>query len=639
MFPRFTLAAAAVASLFAQATFAAAPDDEALIIVTATRIPSRVSSVLSDVTVITQEQIKTSPAESVVQLLSSQAGISLTQTGGKGANSSLFIRGTNANHALVLIDGQRVSSATTGTAALEHLPLEQIERVEIIRGPASSLYGADALGGVIQIFTKTGENSPGPSALIESGSYGTKNIAVGYGGGNELTSFSVHASREKSEGFSSVKAPSSSFFDMFNPDRDGYVNKSVSAQIDHQLSRSAKVGAKLLKIETKKQFDSSSNCDDFFTLCTTDFDNRQVQDLASYSGFVSVKPVAEWETQLRVGSSEDNSTSYRYDPVLLQTVGDRFNTTQDQVTWQNDISSAFGKFLLAADWRKEKVDSTRGFVVDSRTSQALIVGYQGSVGAHSLQTSVRVDDIERLGSHKSGTIAYGYQFTPQWRATAATGRSFHAPTFNDLYWPVDQINFFQGNPNLAPEKGFNREVGLRFSGQKSHAGLTYYRNEISGLLDFVNGQAPTFIGTFENLNKAVIKGTTFTYSLYSGPWRFHVNADWLSATNPENGLTLQRRAPRFSTVEIQRSFDRAELSAQVVSVSHRFVNRANTQELPGYAVLNLVGRYTVSKELTAELKLNNALDKDYAAVRDANTGNDYGTARRSVLVGLRYQLR
>ena len=634
MHPRFTLAALAVASLFIAPTYAATPDDE-VVVVTATRTASRISKVLSDVTVISQDQIKTSPAESVVQLLSGQPGIALTQTGGKGANASLFIRGSNANHALVLIDGQRISSATSGTTALEHLPLEQIERIEIIRGSASSLYGADAIGGVIQIFTKSGESAPGPTAFIEAGSYGSKNIAIGYGGLIDKTSFSIHAGREESEGFSSIKAPVGSAYDMYNPDRDGYVNKNVSAQIEHRLSDTARLGAKVLRIETKKQFDSSSNCDDFFSLCTTDFDNRQEQDLVSYSGFVSVKPTADWQSQLRIGTSQDKSTSLRYDPVLLQTVTDRFDTTQDQLSWQNDFSASFGKLLAAVDWRKEKVNSTKGFAVDSRTSKALVGGYQGDFGSHAVQASARIDDIERLGKHKSGTLGYGYQIAPQWRANVATGRSFHAPTFNDLYWPVDFINWFQGNPNLSPEKGFNREIGLRFNGEKSYAGLTFYRNEITGLLDYVNG----FPGYYENLNRAVLKGATFTYALFTGPWKFQMNADWLSAKNPENGLTLQRRAPRSAKVEIQRNIDRGDISAQLVSVSRQFVNRANTQELAGYAVLNLVGRFALSKELTAELTLNNVLDKNYAAVRDANTGNDYGTAGRSLFVGLRYQLR
>lgn len=611
------------------------------VFVTATRTPTRNNDLLSDVTVVDREQLDRLGADTLPDLLARLPGIQMTHNGGRGATGSLSMRGTNTNQTLVLVDGQRMSSATTGATAIEHLPVDQIERIEILRGPASSLYGSDAIGGVIQVFTRAGDGAPTARISLGAGSYRTRQGSVGYGGQVGDTHFNVQAGWEDSDGFSAIRAPKGGLYDMYNPDDDGYRNSNVSARFRHRINEDLSIGAELLHIDAKRQFDSS-NCDDFGTTCTASYDNRQRQRLSSYSANVAYRVGASWKTLLRVGQSLDRTTNWRHDPTATRyEVRQHYDTTQDQVTWQNDFTLAPGQRLMGAlEWRNVRVDSTQTFTYTSQATRSLVLGYQGRFGDHSLQASARADHIERLGNHNTGSLAYGYHLDDAWTLRAGVGTAYHAPTFNDLYWPLDQVNFFQGNPNLKPERARNREIGIGYERAGTSAGLTFFHNRIKDLLDYVSGTAPTWIGTYGNLNSATLKGASFQFARRSGPWEYRAALDWLSAKDDETGNTLQRRAPRTGTLELRRQFGDLNVGAQLQGVSSRYNNRTNTQQLDGYGLLNLDASYRLDRDWTLFARLNNALDKEYTLVRSTmSPNNDYATAERNLFVGVRYAPR
>lgn len=631
--------AAIVTSLltaFISSTACATDTELGQVVVTATRTATRASEVLSDISTVEREEIERAGQNTLTELLSTLPGVQMTSNGGRGSSGSFSIRGSNTNQVLVLIDGQRLSSATTGATALEHIPLEQVERIEVLRGPASALYGADALGGVIQIFTRAGEGKPAPSLSLGVGRYGTSIGSLAYGGRSGDTRFNVQAGWESSSGFSSIKEAKGGTYDMFNEDRDPYRNLNFSGRLAQRVSSDLEIGADLMRIEAEKHFDST-NCDDFGTVCTANFDNRQRQNLASYATYANYQVLPNWKTSLRLGQSQDKTTNWRFDPSNSLATEQRYNTTQNQMGWQNDFSTAIGKLMAALEWREAKVESTQTFVYNTQKTRALILGYQGWLGAHSLQASARTDNIERMGTHSTGSLAYGYRLTDAWTARAGVGTAFHAPTFNDLYWPLDLVNFFQGNPNLKPERARTREIGLAYDRAGVTAGITAYQNKVADLLDYVAGVAPTWIGTYGNVNNATLQGASLHYARHSSDWDMRFAYDVLSARDDLTQRTLQRRAPRTAFAELTRHIGQYDVGAKVQAVGRRFNDNANKQSLGGYAVVDLDASYRIGAGWTALAKLSNLFGKDYTLVRSTMAPyNDYAVAGRGLFLGVRY---
>ena len=637
MNPRFTLAVGALALVAVLPAFA--DDDAARVVVTATRQATRSSELLSDVSVVDKEQIEQAGAQSLPDLISTLPGIQVTRNGGAGSSGSISLRGTNSNQALVLVDGQRLSSATTGTTALEHIPLDQIDRIEVLRGPASSLYGSDAIGGVVQIFTAQGSGAPAPTFNAGVGSYGTAIGSAAYGGTVGDTSFRLQAGWEGSDGFSSIRAPRGGLYEMYNSDNDKYGNRNFSATVKQKVSDDLSFGGTLLHIDSYKHFDSS-NCDDWGMVCSADFDNRQKQRLSTYSAHVAYRLAPAWKSMVRVGRSQDKTLNYRFDPTAAVVRSElHYDTTQDQIVWQNDFSLSPGNTIMASVERlKVQVDSTQTFTENEQTTRSYVLGYQGHFDSHSLQASARVDEIQRQGKHGTGSLAYGYHFDDTVSARVAAGTAFHAPTFNDLYWPLDPVNFFQGNPNLKPEQSRNLEVGLGYERVATRAAITAYRNKIENLIDYVPGVAPNWIGTMGNVSRATLQGVSLSAAHRSGDWEFSGNLDFLSAKNDDTGNTLQRRARQTGFVEVRRHFGLANVGVQAQGVSRRFNNPANTQVLSGYGLVNIDLSYAFERDWRFVAQLNNVFDRDYTLVRSTlSPYNDYGTPGRNFFVGLRYQ--
>ena len=616
----------ALCALFAIALPVAAADD-GTIVVTATRTPTRASALLNDLSVITRDQIEQGAQSTLVQLLQAQPGLQiLTQNGGPGTTSSISIRGATAQQTLVLIDGQRMSSATVGSTALENIPINQVDHIEILRGPASALYGADAIGGVIQIFTRQGSGAPHLSAEAGLGTYRTATGSVGYGGKINDTSFNVNYGYTHSGSFSATRPGAFGF----NPDRDPYTNENVSAQIGQRLNADHELGGRLFYSRGKTHFDTS-NCDVNFITCTNDFDNYQTQALSSYALYTRNRFLPNWTSQLRLGRSRDDLTSYFLDPTVNTVSGQTFRTTQDQLSWQNDIAFNSGKLMLAAERLKEAVDSNSVvFTVDERHTDSAIVGYQGSIGDHSLQLSGRHDRNTQFGSSNTGSLAYGYQFSPAWRASASAGTAFRAPTFADLFWPVDFSSFYVGNPNLHPERARNRELGLVYAAATQRIAVTAYDNRVHDLIGFGNAAAPAFFITTVNVGSAVLKGATTTYDGGFGNWKLSASYDLLSARDADSGHFLIRRAKNSGAAGMRYDAGRWDAGVQLVASGARWVDTANTQRTGGFTLINVDGKYAIDKDWALFARANNLFDRKYTLVQGFNTPG------ANLFVGVRY---
>jgi len=595
----FSLALSSAVSSFAA--------DNTSVVITATRQPTRASDLLSDVSVIGREQIEQAGQSSLVELLTRQPGIQSINNGGPGKVSSLFIRGANPNQTVVLIDGVRIGSATLGTPALEQLPLAQIERIEILRGPGSALYGADAIGGVIQIFTKRGQGPQTVDAFAGIGSYNTRDLSAGISGGDAAWSYSLRGSNDTTDGIKAIADKTKQPY-SYDPSRstDGFRNSSLSTNLAFRPANGHEIGATLLKTTGRNWYESGPNFDTHADIA------QSVFSLVSRNRLADV-----WNSTLRLSQSGDDSTDYSpYSPK-----GTNYKTTQRQLTWQNDIKIAAGSLLAALESLKQKAVSGTNFD-KSRNLNSLLFGWSGRYGDHRLQANVRRDENSQFGGKTTGYAGYGVQLSPALRAQASLGSAFRAPTFNELYFP----NF--GNPGLSPENARNREVGLVWEQDTQRAGVTVFNNRVSELI--VTVCDASFKCKPVNVGHAKLDGASLNYAGQLGEFEVSSSLDILNARNADSGKRLPRRADRQANLSLSRSLGAWRVGGEWQGVGDRYDSTTETKHMGGYGLLNAFGRYTMNKELAVEIRANNLGGKTYETVWG------FGVPGANLFAGLRY---
>ncbi len=598
---RTTRTALAVAlSIAFQPTFASPTNDETVIVVTATRIPTRVDEQLADVTVLTRDEIEKTGATTLPALLAQQPGVQISSNGGIGKSMSVYTRGTNAGHTLLLVDGVPLGSATLGQPSLTNLPLAQIERIEILRGPASSLYGSDAIGGVIQVFTKKGEGPAKPEAFVGMGSYGTWQAAAGISGGSETVSYSLRAARLETDGWDATMPK----LGAQSRDRDGYKNLSWHGRIAVTPAKGHEFGATFLTADSRNHYDGGGP-----TVNAYNDDETRVWSLFAKNRFTSA-----WSSTLRYGQSKDHSEDFAPNRSL-------FATTQKLWSWQNDLKLPLGNLLLAYEDLEQRVESTTNYTVKERQVRSLIAGWQARLGDHAWQMSIRRDANSQFGAKTTGSLAYGYQITRELRARAALGTAFKAPSFNQLYWP--DTGFGGGNPNLSPETARNREVGLEWFGPTgARLSWTHYDNRIRNL---ISGWPPV------NIDRARISGDSLEGGHVWGAWSASIALDFMKPVNEDNGFRLQRRAAQVAKAQVRYAPGPWAIGAELTAVGPRYDTTTQTKPLARYEVVNLFGHYRIDRDLTLEGRIDNLFDKRY------ETAWGYANPGASLFVGLRYQ--
>ncbi len=606
---RFAKTALAVAVSFAFPPAFAAAEDEAAVVVTATRIPTRVDEQLADVTVITREEIEAQGAMTLPVLLAQQPGLQIVTNGGLGKSTSLFTRGTNAGHTLLLVDGVPLGSATLGQPSFHNLPLEQIERIEILRGPASSLYGSDAIGGVVQIFTKKGEGPMKPEAFAGAGSYGTWQAAAGISGGSENVSYSLRAAKLETNGWDATTPKIANT----NRDADGYRNTSWQGRLAFTPARGQEFGVTYLAADSRNHYD------DPYGGPTGDPYNDD--ETRVWSLYAKNRLLETWTSSLRYGESKDRSENFSPARSL-------FATVQKQWSWQNDVKLPLGTLMFAYEDLRQAVDSTTPYTVKERTVRSWIAGWQARFGQHSWQLSQRYDDNSQFGAKTTGSLAYGYQILPSITARMAFGTAFKAPSFNDLYYTSPWGS--HGNPNLQPETARNREFGLDWSGPTgAHLAWTHYDNRIKSLIAWQDTGGWVYVPF--NVGRARIRGDSFSASHQWGAWSAQAGLDWLSPYDEDTGKRLPRRAAQQAKARLAYTPGAWGFGAEVVAVGKRFDRADETREMARYELVNLFGLYRLGRDVQLEGRLDNLFDKKY------ETAWGYANPGTMLFVALRYQ--
>lgn len=619
---RLSAGAAALASIFSLPSLYAAELQVADTVVTASRTEQQLNDVIGDVSVISEEQILKAGQTSLVELLAMQAGIEVSHNGGVGKSSNVYIRGANPVHTVVLLDGMRINSATSGTTSLENIPLNQIERVEILRGPASSLYGADAIGGVIQIFTKSANGKPRINATVGLGTYGTAMGSTGISGRVDNTSFSLQAGLSSTNGVSAI---ANKRLATYNPDDDGYDNRNLSFKLAQHFNERHEIGISGYLSEGTNYYDGGALTPLNNPRNRFNYYSRQRQTLVDV--YSKNRFTDNWLSTLRIGQSQDDSTAYSPNTTHTRKTKSVYETVQTQYLWQNDIvTKVAGTFTLGAERREQKIDSTSTYVVDSRDIQSGFAGWQGKFGAHSVQVTARNDDNSQFGNKTTGGVGYAYQLTPELRARANWGTAFSAPTFNQLYSPL-ALGFI-GNANLKPEEANNRELGLQFIKDGHQLNVSYYHNRVSDLI--VNTRTTPSVLTPVNISNALLRGLTLSYQGQLAGFNILANADFQRPEDQDTGNLLVRRAKQNGNLGISRQWGDLQLGTEIETAAHRYNDVANLERMSGYTLVNLYSQYRINNDWSLNARVNNLFDRKYELAKD------YGTLGTNLFVSVRY---
>ena len=597
----------------AAAPLALAQSPEDAVVVTATRFPQARSQTLQPVNIITAEDIAGSGQQTLVEVLQTLGGVEIASNGGFGQPSSVFMRGANSGHTLVLVDGMRIGSATLGTTAFENIPLSQIERIEVVPGQLSSLYGSDAIGGVIQIFTKSGKYAPATSATAGIGTYGTGSVNGGVNRTVGNTDFSLNLGYLESKGFDATKPTAP--FGQHNPDRDGYRSTNVSGKIAHRLDTRNELGLTVFQSDGRTHFDSGPTTDDL---------NHQT--LSVFSLYSSNQITDSWQSLVRAGESRDKSTITGAFPSF-------FGTRQPQFTWQNNIKVGPGTAIAGAEYLAQHVTSDSAFGQNHRMIKSAFGGYVGTYEEHDWQANIRRDDNSQFGNHATGLLGYAYRLTSELRLRVGAGSAFKAPTFNDLY-AIDPTFFFIPNPDLRPERSRSKEAGLNYQAGTNRFSATYFENRITDLVVLVTDPV-TFVSTPQNLNRARIKGKELGYQAFFGGLQANVHLTLQDPVDEETGKLLPRRAREYGSVALGNAAGRWRFGAEVTASGARFdsADADPAKKMHGYALLNLTVSYALERDWSVLARWNNVFDRDYELVQHFNTPGS------NVFVALQYQPR
>jgi vitamin B12 transporter len=570
-------------------------------VVTATRIPTPLEEVLAPVIVIDRDAIERSAASDISELLRFNAGLELGRNGGPGQTTAVFIRGAESNHTLVLVDGVRINPGTIGLAALQNVLPSMVERIEIVKGPRSALYGTDAIGGVINVITRRSADD-GWSVEAGYGDYDTRQASLAGGFGTDRIELDFGAAWLDSSGF-----PTRTTDDT---DR-GYENLSASAQLR------ADVGTAEVALRHWRAEGTSEYSDFFLTPVDQDYQTTTTAIAVAW-------PVADSaRAELRASRLDDR--------ILQNQSADYLRTRRDsldaQVDWRFARSHTLGTGAMYS--REDASSESFGDAMQADTDQVnLYVQDRFESGPHRAQLALGYTDHETAGSALTWNVEYGYALGEGTLLYGLGGTGFRAPDATDRYG-------FGGNPALEPERSLGLEAGIRHRIDDRHSlSLAAFRNEIRDLIEFVTLSYDPFAGENRNVAEARIDGLEAAWDYESAPWRARVAAVHQDPRNRTTGEQLMRRARDSVTVSVQRTLGPVELGVDVLAAGERKdFGFPEPVTLDAYVLANLNALWQLTPSVALVGRVENLLDEQYELAHTFNTPD------RGVYVAMRYTPR
>lgn len=566
------------------------------VVVTATRTAIASDHTLAPVTVIERAEIERSMAASVAELLRFHGGIEVASNGGPGQVTSVFIRGAESDQTLVLIDGVRLNSGTSGIAPIENISPNIVERIEIVKGPRAALYGSEAVGGVINIITRKDTSGLKASATTGGGRYGTRTAAGELAVAGETSGAGVNVSWLDTDGFPTLAA---------SDDDAGYDNLTIDSWGQAEIG-GARLGAHLWRA------DGTTEYSDFFLLPVNQHYTNSATQLS-----VELEPAANWQTNLSLSRVLDkiDQGSGAFDPR------DYTRTDRYELDWQNDITLTPWLELVAGLHGSREQTSGIIFGVPLEKNpgsgdvhQDVDAAYLETIGEFGRQrfvAAVRRSDYDVFGTENSWNLDYGIDLGRGLRFTAGAGRAFRAPSSLDLYG-------FGGNPDLRPEVAHAWDFNfIQRIGERQTFSIGGFSNRIKNLIEFVFTDPANFVGENRNVEKARITGAELAYKYQGEHWRLRCEATLQDPKNLSDDEKLLRRADKVLTLALVRQFGAHEAGIDMLASDDR--KDFGGVRLAGYVLVNLSARMQLSPHLTLRTKIENLLDRNYELAAGYNT--------------------
>ncbi|MFK7161466.1 TonB-dependent receptor [Marinospirillum sp. MEB164] len=569
------------------------------LIISAQRLSQPLSQTLAAATVITRAEIDRLQPASLADLLQGQAGVEIGRTGNALAQTSVFIRGANSNHTLILLNGQKLNDPTSGTASLQFIQLSQIERIEILRGPQSSAWGADALGGVINIITREANQDGLQGEISQSwGADRTWQTGLQLAGRSGATQWNGQLSWAASDGFNAQTADTSG-------EEDGYQQFSAAGQVAHQLNKDHRLQLTLHHTQGDNDYDG---CSDPVTWATS-HDCEQEFSLTSAQLAWQAQLSAGWQMQLSGASVLEHREQFREGTANGET-----KTRRDELQWQHSFTAEDYSASLGVDLAQEKLLEAPSFAEDQRRLWGVYAQGQHQLAEQLIISSgVRFDDDEYFGSHTTGHLGLAWQLSSTYQLGASASSGYRAPNLQELY------GAWGANPDLNPEESLNYEAWVAFDNQQgARSRLSFFHNTIDELITWSNSQ-------YQNISEARIRGVELSSQYRLEDWRLGVQLTWQDPENRETGTQLLRRAKQHGRIDIDYLGSNWSLGSSLKAQSSRY--DWDGPSLPGYATLHLRAQWDVTPAWQLSTRVDNLLDKDDQLASGYNTQGRYWEAR------------
>ncbi|NQZ21165.1 MAG: TonB-dependent receptor [Colwellia sp.] len=606
-----TSSLATAMSFTAQANTTAAESDLETITVTANRGAANIGDSLATQVVITRADIERIQPKSVLDMLATVSGLDISTNGGRGQNSSVYMRGANAGHTLVLLNGVRISSASLGSTNIQSIAPELVERIEIVKGPRAALWGSDAIGGVIQIFTRKLESGE-HFASVNFGSEGYQmlNAGVGIKHGDGFTSISIN--HEESDGFDAK--------DDAENDDDGYSFDSLAINGQQQVSD-------VLAINWLAQIDQGdTEYDSSFGANESEVNNHVWQLGATYQWqLANIKN----NTQFSIG--QNRTSDIAYGNGTSKSEGNQFDTRRNQYSVINnsEVNANF-QVNFGAELYQEELKGSSTYTESERDITGVFAHgiYQFEKFTYELAT--RYDDVEGIDSETTFNTSIGYQITDSTKISFSTGTGFKAPTFNDLYYPLSWG--YIGNEDLVSETSQSYEFNVKSNFDNVSLAFNIYKTDIENLIDWAGSDKDGNV-TPINVDDVEIFGAELgvNYQGFGGSHQFNLSR--IEAENSATGNQLGRRAKDHFSYQFDTKIEKADIYAELQYKGERYdyLWGGEVVKLASYSLVNVGASYPLTNKFKVQVKINNALDENY------QTTDGYFTQERVAYIGFTYQ--
>ena len=581
------------------------------VVVTASRTEQIITDVLPHTTVLGRDAIEQSQLADLPSLLAREAGFQFTQSGGRGAQASAFLRGAASLQVLVLVDGVPMTKQdTTGAVSLEHIMLDQVDRIEIVRGNVSAIHGSGAVGGVIQVFTRQGQAGHSGYATAEAGSLGTSRLNLGTQGKHGDFGYAVSLGTLSSHG---INAANLSQTLNANPDADGYRNDNHSVHLSYDLGLDHKVGLRSTRFNGRFDYDSAFGAPTDVHKGSTLINSNTVY----WSG--KLNPI--WSSRLNYSDATERNTT--------ATVGGYSFTTQAEtrtrlLSWTHQVNLPAMVLSAGLDHQTQGIDAGTDGVTEltrQRNANAVYAGLVYTRAAHSAQLNLRHDSVQGLASKDSVYLGYGYELNPQWKLIASHSTAFNVPPLGYLFDP------YSGNPGLRPETATTSEVGVQWANGPHRLRSTLFDTRTRDLLlyDMSTWQ-------FSNVSSARNQGLETSYSGRIQSTDLRASLTLQDPENEATGQQLVRRARTLASASLSQVVGLLTLGGSVRYTGAR-PDLSGKPELPSYVLLDLTARYALTRDWTLFGRIENATDSRY------QTAYGYNQLPRTTTVGLSWKLK